>query len=75
MWKVGGDKERASPSLFCKISSRAAHRFTDNDLLVQIVPDSGCRVSCIPEEMAIEHGLRVTPVDEDEPPHLHLRWC
>ena len=32
------------------------------------MPNSRCTVSCIPEEMAIKHRLRVTPVDPDEPP-------
>ena len=64
---MGGDNERESPSLYCQISNKAAHRFTDRDDLVQIVPDSGCTVSCVPEEIALRHGLKISPVDEDEP--------
>ena len=35
--------------------------------MVQIIPDSGCTISCIPEEIATKAGLRVYPVDDDEP--------
>ena len=65
---IGGNDERASPTLYCKISAKAFHRFNDNDDLVKIVPDLGCTVLCIPEEMAKKHGLRITPVDPDKPP-------
>ena len=67
MRKIGGDKERNSPSLYCQISNRAAHRFTERDEMVQIITDSGCTISCIPEEIATKAGLRVYPVDDDEP--------
>ena len=52
--------------MFCKISSRASHRFSDHDDLVEIVPDSGCPILCISEEMAKKHGLKVPPVDSNE---------
>ena len=34
---------------------------------MEVVPDSGCTISCIPEELARKHHLKINPVDDDEP--------
>ena len=41
--------------------------FSDSDDLVEIVPDTECTISCILEELAKKHGLKISPVDSDEP--------
>ena len=64
--KIGGE-DRQTPHLECFLSPKASSRGNDNEDTVKVVPDSGCTVPVIPVEMAKDHRLKITKVNEDEP--------